>query len=76
MARALPSITVSRVALTPLEKKIMKEFQVGASAARKAAAEFKKLETKTQKTKPNSLYSFDQKGKNYGKATKNLLKNQ
>jgi hypothetical protein len=54
----------------------MKEFQVGAPAARKAAAEFKKLETKTQKTKPNSLYSFDQKGKNYGKATKNLLKNQ
>jgi hypothetical protein len=58
--------------LTPMQKMIMKEFGVSASAAAKAASRFAKLENKTQKTGPNSIYSFDQKGLNYGKATKKL----
>jgi hypothetical protein len=77
MKNQSPRNTEKRVAnLSPVEKKIMKEFKVSATAAIKAAEKFKKLEIKTQKIKPNSMYSFDQKGLNYSKATKNLLKNQ
>jgi hypothetical protein len=71
----IPNKTTSSK-LTPMQKMIMKEFGVSAPAAVKAAAKFKKLETKTQKTGKNKIYSMDQGGINYGKATKNLLKNQ
>ena len=62
--------------LTPMQKMIMKEFGVSAPAAVKASAKFAKLESKTQKTGKGKIYSFDQRGINYGKVTKNLLKNQ
>ena len=77
MKKESPRNTGKKVAnLSPVEKKIMKEFKVSAPAAKKAAAKFLELESKTQKTKPGMMYSMDKKGLNYGKATKNLLKNQ
>jgi hypothetical protein len=80
MAKVSPRNIEGRVAsqkkLSPVARAIMKQYGVTASAAIKADKKFKELEVKTQKTGKDKIYSFDQKGLNYSKATKNLLKNQ
>jgi hypothetical protein len=80
MAKVSPRNTEGRVAsqikLSPVARAIMKQYGVTASSAMRADAQFRKLEAKTQKRGKGKIYSMDQKGLNYGKATKNLLKNQ